>query len=100
MLYAIIAYDKSDMADTRAATRPDHLAYLASAGDKLCFAGPLLSEDSEPKPIGSIIVMEAASLDAVKLMAHNDPYTKAGLFESVKIHPWKGVTGSWVPADA
>jgi uncharacterized protein len=37
---------------------------------------------------GSLIVIEAVSLDAAREIAAGDPYAKAGLFASVEIRPW------------
>jgi len=37
---------------------------------------------------GSLVVIEAASLQAAKEIAAGDPYAKAGLFASVEIRPW------------
>lgn len=99
MLFAIIAKDKPNSLDIRMETRPAHLAYLSDAGDRLKFAGPILSPGEDPKPIGSIIVLDAASEAAVKLFAENDPYEAAGLFENVEIHPWIAAVGEWVPQD-
>ena len=98
MLFAIIAKDKPDSLQLRLDTRASHLEYISDAGDRLKFAGPLLSPGADPKPVGSIIVLDAASEAAIKLFAENDPYATAGLFESVEIHPWVAAVGSWVPA--
>lgn len=99
MLYVIIAKDKAGSVDLRMSTRTAHLDYLAGAGDRLKVAGPLLTPGSEPKPIGSMIVIDAASEAAVQLFADNDPYAHAGLFESVEIRPWKAAVGHWVSED-
>jgi uncharacterized protein YciI len=37
---------------------------------------------------GSLIVIEAASLDAARMIAVGDPFAKVGLFASVEIRPW------------
>tara|TARA_R110002096_G_scaffold374309_4_gene567897 strand:- start:1078 stop:1377 length:300 start_codon:yes stop_codon:yes gene_type:complete len=96
MLYVIIAKDKADAVALRMSTRAAHLDYLAGAGDRLKVAGPLLTPGADPKPIGSMIVIDAASEAAVQLFADNDPYNHAGLFDSVEIRPWKAAVGHWV----
>ena len=96
MLFVITAIDKPNCIDLRMATRAAHLQYLADAGDRIKLGGPLQSEGDDPQPVGSMIVIEAASEGAVRLFAQNDPYTAAGLFESVTIKPFKAVTGSWL----
>jgi uncharacterized protein len=37
---------------------------------------------------GSLVVVEAATLDAARKIAAGDPFAKAGVFESVEIRPW------------
>jgi len=97
MLFMVLCYDKPDSGAIRAETRPAHLRYLKDAGARVKIGGPLLSPGEEPHPIGSLIIIDAASEGAVKLFAENDPYATAGLFERVEIRPWKGVLGAWVP---
>ncbi|NVJ98865.1 MAG: YciI family protein [Alphaproteobacteria bacterium] len=98
MLFMILAHDKADSLDVRMANRPAHLSYLEGAGDRIKLAGPILSPGEDPKPVGSMIVIDAASEGAVQLFADNDPYASAGLFEKVEIKPWKAAVGAWVPA--
>jgi hypothetical protein len=87
MLYALICTDKSGSLAIRTANRPSHLAYLESLGETLVFAGPFTAEDGEAMN-GSLIVIEASSLDAARKIAAGDPFAKAGLFASVDIRPW------------
>lgn len=88
MLFALICRDKPGSLQVRLDTRPTHVAYLEGLnGDKrLAFAGPFL--DGDGKPNGSLVVVEAPDLAAAQALAAGDPYAKAGLFESVEIHPW------------
>jgi len=95
MLFAILCYDKPDGLGMRKTTRPIHLEYLAGAGDRVKLAGPLMGPGEDATPIGSMIVIDAASEAAVQLFASNDPYATAGLFERVEIHPWVRGMGSW-----
>ena len=37
---------------------------------------------------GSLIVIEATSLAAARMVAAGDPFAKAGLFAKVEIRPW------------
>jgi len=99
MLFMILAHDKADSVDLRMEMRPAHIAYISDAGERLKFAGPILSSGEDPQPIGSLIVLDAASEAAVQLFADNDPYATAGLFEKVEIRYWKGMIGDWVPSE-
>jgi uncharacterized protein YciI len=87
MLFALICTDKPGGLPIRKENRPDHLAYLKSLGDALKFAGPFTEEDGETMN-GSLVVIEAASLEAAHSIAAGDPFAKAGLFASVEIRPW------------
>ena len=37
---------------------------------------------------GSLVVIEAASLEAARAIAAGDPFAKAGLFAAVEVRPW------------
>ena len=41
--------------------------------------------------IGSLLILDLADRKAAEEFAADDPYGKAGLFESVTIHPWRKV---------
>ncbi len=90
MLYFIHCTDKPDHHHVRAAARPDHLEYIGGFMDQVFTVGPTLSDDLE-KMTGSVLIMEFRDRRAAEEFADNDPYNKAGLFESVTIKPWKKV---------
>jgi uncharacterized protein YciI len=87
MFYALICTDRPGGLGLRQAHRPDHLAYLKSLGQALVLAGPFTADD-EKTMNGSLIVVEADSLDGARRIAAEDPFAKAGLFASVDIRPW------------
>ncbi len=90
MHFVIINTDKPDSTELRAETREVHLDYLRAAGDALVTAGPTLSDDSQ-SPIGSVVIIEAESLEAARDFAEGDPYATAGLFQSCVVMPWRKV---------
>ncbi|MBC8019767.1 MAG: YciI family protein [Methyloceanibacter sp.] len=87
MLYALICTDKPGSLAARKANRPEHLAYLKSLGKTLVLAGPFTETDGQTMN-GSLIVVEAASIDAARKIAANDPFARLGIFASVDIRPW------------
>ena len=92
MLFVIEAWDKPAASDVRRAMRPAHLEYLRGLGHAVKIAGPLLDPSGE-RPIGSLLILEAADrTDAERLLA-TDPYARRGLFARVEITPWKWVIG-------
>ncbi|MDH4987338.1 YciI-like protein [Aminobacter anthyllidis] len=98
MLFALICKDKPNHLQVRLDARPDHVAFLNELNAKgaLKFAGPFL--DTDGKPDGSLVVIEAADATAAKAVAAADPYAKVGLFDSVDIRPWNWVFNN--PASA
>ena len=94
MFFALRCLDKPDSLALRQQSRPDHLAHLERYLDHLLCAGPLLDEDGT-SPIGSLIIVEFDDRAAVDRFLADDPYTKAGLFATVEVTPWRKV----VPKD-
>ena len=87
MLYAMIARDKPGTGEQRTATRPVHLDHLHSLGDTLVLAGAVLDENGTPD--GSLMVVEAESIEAARAMFEADPFVKEGIFASYEIKPWR-----------
>ena len=90
MLIALIAKDKSGALQTRKDNRDAHLAYIDSTG-VVAQAGPLLDEAGEMA--GSLVILDVTDMSAAQDWAANDPYAKAGLFESVELVAWNKVIG-------
>ncbi|HEY1632694.1 MAG TPA: YciI family protein [Rhizomicrobium sp.] len=86
MLFVLTAIDKPNALELRLATRNAHFEYAKETG-VIRLGGPFL--DAKGDMAGSMIVFEAADLEAAKVWATNDPYAKAGLFASSDIRPWK-----------
>ena len=89
MHFTIQCVDKPDSLELRMATRPKHLEYLNANKAAFLVVGPVL--DGEGKPRGSLYVVDMPDRAAVETFAANDPYAKAGLFESMVIRPMRVV---------
>lgn len=89
MLFAITSLDKPNSKELRMATREKHLAYGKENKEdgRLLLGGPFL--DKQGNMIGSFIILEAENLEAAERWVANDPYMKAGLFESSVVRPWR-----------
>src|SRR5262245_20359235 len=87
MLYALICTDKPGALPVRMANRPQHVEYLKSLGDIVVLAGPFLAEDGATMN-GSLIIVEAPSLDAARDIAAGDPFVKTGVFADIQVRPW------------
>ena len=91
MLFAVICADKPGHQNLRMETRPPHVEWLngLNAAGQLKIAGPFL--DADGKPCGSMLIIAADDIEAAKALAAQDPYAKAGLFETVEIKPYNWV---------
>ena len=96
MLFAIHARDKSGALALRTASRDAHIAFLKAAGSRLKLAGPLLDEAGAM--CGSLLIYEAETLTDVHAWLGDDPYGKAGLFETVIVSGVNPVLGELVNA--
>ena len=90
-LFLLNARDKAGSGELRLATREAHLNWAGEFMDKIAMAGPVLTEDGSMA--GSTFVIELPSLEDAQAWAANDPYAKAGLFETVEITEFKWLIG-------
>ncbi|MEH6738714.1 MAG: YciI family protein [Sulfitobacter sp.] len=90
MLVCLMARDKAGALNVRMENRSAHVDYLKSA-DHVHLAGPLIDADGDM--CGSMIVLDVPDMAAAENWVANDPYGKAGLFESVTLTEWKKVIG-------
>ena len=90
MLFALTCLDRPNAGATRAENRPAHLEYMRHSGARLVLAGPLLADD-EKTPVGSLLILDLPSRAEAERFAADDPYAKAGLFQSVTIRGWRKV---------
>lgn len=87
MQFALIAYDRPNALARRMELRPEHLKHLDALGDQLVLAGPFLDDKGDMN--GSIVVIEAETLDAARDAFARDPFMTGNLFDSVTIKPWR-----------
>ncbi|NTT87741.1 YciI family protein [Tabrizicola fusiformis] len=90
MRVALICRDKPGHLQTRLDNRAAHLEHIRVSG-VVEMAGPFLSPEGQMT--GSLVVLEVETLAQAEDWAANDPYAKAGLFESISISEWKKVIG-------
>jgi uncharacterized protein YciI len=87
MLFVIIGHDAPGAQEKRPAVRPAHLAHLQPLVDagRVPLAGPFLDKT------GSLIVLEADSLDDAWAIVARDPYVCDGVFNQVEVKPFRQV---------
>ncbi len=86
-LFVISWRDKPGALALRMANREAHLAYAATQGERVKLGGPYLDENGQMA--GSLIIIEAGSLEEAQAFHAKDPYMLAGLFETSTITPWR-----------
>ncbi len=84
MKYVILGIDGPEGEAKRKLHRPAHLAHLEplDAQGRVILAGPLTDKS------GSLIVVEADSMEEVQALASADPYVQFGVFQRIEIHPF------------
>ncbi len=90
MLFAYWMMDRPGMAATRQAKRTEHRAYLAAVESRIHFAGPLLAEDGAGI-VGSLLVVDHPDRAAAEAWIADEPFTKAGVYQSTEIAAIKGL---------
>ncbi|MET0257555.1 MAG: YciI family protein [Methylobacterium sp.] len=87
MHFIVHALDRPGAVADRLANYDAHKAYLGSSPLKIVISGPLLAEDDETM-IGSLFLFEAETKAEVVAFNAADPFSKAGIWERVEIHPF------------
>ena len=90
MRIALVTHDKPNHLHIRKENREAHLAYIKKTG-VVEMAGPFL--DTNEEMCGSLIILDVNDMAAAEAWAENDPYNKAGLFETSTLKIWKKVIG-------
>lgn len=87
MHFVVHCLDHEGAVDKRLANYDAHKAYLSTGKTKTVISGPLLADDNETM-IGSLFVFEADTKEEIVEFNSADPFTKAGVWKTVNIHPF------------
>jgi uncharacterized protein len=85
MFFAIHCLDLPDAAERRAAARPAHSDRLRTGEGRAVLYGALLDPD-DGVPVGSLLLVEAASRQEVDLFLAGDPFTTGRVWGEVRVH--------------
>lgn len=92
-MHFVVHYtDKPNSLALRMATRPAHLEYVKNSSC-VCMGGPLLAADGETMA-GGMLVLETDTIEQAQAWVQDDPYVKAGLFESAIVRAWRWSVGN------
>ena len=81
-------WPKVTSACTRAKTRAAHLEYLTANKHLLLAAGALIDDDGTGGH-GGILIVDTDDRAEAERFINEDPFTKAGLFQSVSVVRWR-----------
>ena len=90
--FVLTCLDHPNNLERRMGAREAHLAYVRENLGLVKLAGPLLSDAGEMA--GSMFIIEAGSKAAVEAFNAKDPYSLAGVFETVTIRPIRITVGA------
>lgn len=74
--------------ELRVATLPAHTKFLDGYPEVTWYSGPLFTDDNK-NAIGSLRLIEFPDRAAAQAYINADPYTKAGIFQSIAIERWR-----------
>lgn len=94
--FAVFATDRPRLETLRRQIRPAHRAHLRdpSPHPVVVRLGEPTLDERDGRMNGTLLVVEAASLDEVQAFLADDPYVRAGLFQRVEIRPWNWSLGA------
>ena len=85
MLFALHLSRQARSAEFASVCDREHKAYLARVAEHIAFAGPLLRDDGQTM-VGSLLVIDFVSRDALQDWLADEPFTQAELYAEVRIH--------------
>lgn len=88
-LFVVLATDKVSALHLRQEVRPAHREYLRKDNPyaRVVVAGPTMDE-ATGNMNGTLMIVEAASLQDAKAFVQGDPYMQADIFKELEIRPW------------
>lgn len=101
MYYAVWATDRIGALPDRERVREAHRERLRNPGGhkvKVLLGGPTL-DDAAASMNGSLLVVEADSIEAVLRFVDEDPYVLAKVYATVEVRPWRWGLGRPDAAD-
>jgi hypothetical protein len=88
--FAVWATDRAGALERRTGVREEHRQRLRRAdeiGIRVLHGGPTLGAQDQHMN-GTLLIVQAATLEAVQQFIEGDPYMREGVYESVDIRPW------------
>ncbi|MBI0433715.1 YciI family protein [Roseomonas sp. KE0001] len=88
MPYLIETWDKADSQALRQSTRAVHIDFLDRNAALLLACGAKLTDDGADAG-GGLYIVDVESRAEAEAFIQQDPFTQAGLFETIRITRWR-----------
>ena len=99
MQFVVIARDEDspDAPARRQAARGEHLDAIRPfvESGQILLGGAML--DSDDVMVGSVLIADFDSRDALDAWLARDPYVTAGVWRSIEVWPYRAAVGAWMP---
>ncbi len=87
MFFAIVCWDRPSVGELREKTRSVHLDYLKRNAHMMHLGGPF--ESAEGAIVGTFFIIRADDEATARGLLDDEPFHKAGVFESVRLRRWR-----------
>jgi len=87
MYFAVVCWDRPNVGELREKTRHTHLQYLKENADKMHLGGPF--ENADGGIVGTLFIIDVADEAEARAFVENEPFHKAGVFESSRLRRWR-----------
>ena len=95
MFFIILCFDRPGAGELREKTRVAHLEYLKQHKDAMHVGGPM--ESDEGGIVGTVFIVDVPDRAAAIAFTEQEPFNKAGVFESVLVRRWRQMQPEVVP---
>jgi uncharacterized protein len=92
--YFVYGRDRPGAFELKMSLNDDHWSFMDGYGELLVARGPTLTgDDDEAESTGSLHIVDLADAEAARTFAYEEPYYRAGVFESVLLCRFHNVLG-------
>ncbi|MGW5361092.1 YciI family protein [Actinopolymorpha pittospori] len=94
MQYFVYGRDRPGAFALKVSLKEDHWSFMDGYGELMVARGPTLTgDDEDAESTGSLHIVDLPDVDAARAFAYEEPYYRAGAFESVLLCRFHNVLG-------
>jgi uncharacterized protein YciI len=92
--YFVYGRDRAGSYKLKQSLSEEHWSFMDGYGDRLIARGPTLTgPDDEDESTGSLHIVDLPDAEAAHRFAYDEPYNRAGVFESVLLYRFHNILG-------